>query len=279
MAETNTTNTTGAGDTLQFDKAEAGSTAAPAASACTACNQQIAGEYYEAGGKVVCPTCRTAIEKSLTGGSGAGRWFKAFGMGSVAALLGTAIYYAVLKLTGYEFGLVAILVGFMVGWAVRQGSKGRGGWAYQTMAVILTYLSIVTTYVPYIIEGISQAEDGDAAALQAEAAEAAPAEVQPATPAQADASTPATAAGDDATAAADDGEAAMPQFSGPVAFLIGWILIMVVACAAPWLAGFQNVIGWVIIGFALYQAWSMNKKVNVEVTGPYQAAATTPAAP
>ncbi len=55
-----------------------------------------------------------------------------------------------LKLTGYEFGLIAILVGYAVGIAVRRGSSGRGGWPYQLLAVGLTYASIVGSYLPLV---------------------------------------------------------------------------------------------------------------------------------
>ena len=39
--------------------------------------------------------------------------------------------------------------------------------------------------------------------------------------------------------------------------------------AAPFLAGFENIIGIAIIGFALYQAWQMNARRRVVFTGPY----------
>ena len=40
-------------------------------------------------------------------------------------------------------------------------------------------------------------------------------------------------------------------------------------CAAPFLAGFDNVIGIVIIAFGLYQAWNLNKQQKIEMTGPF----------
>jgi hypothetical protein len=35
------------------------------------------------------------------------------------------------------------------------------------------------------------------------------------------------------------------------------------------LGGFENIIGWVIIAIALYEAWKLNKRVHFEITGPY----------
>src|SRR5206468_726575 len=52
--------------------------------------------------------------------------------------------------------LIAILVGFFVGKAVSWGSYRRGGWKYQTLAMVLTYLSIVASYVPVIVKEIAK---------------------------------------------------------------------------------------------------------------------------
>lgn len=64
----------------------------------------------------------------------------------------------VVKLTGYSIGLVAIVVGAVVGLAVRKGARGRGGWVYQGMAIILTYLAIAASYVPDVIKAIEKGE-------------------------------------------------------------------------------------------------------------------------
>ena len=62
-----------------------------------------------------------------------------FGLG--AALAGAAIYYAVIAITHFEIGLVAILIGYMVGYAVRKGAGGRGGLRFQILAALLTVRS------------------------------------------------------------------------------------------------------------------------------------------
>ena len=43
-----------------------------------------------------------------------------------------------------------------------------------------------------------------------------------------------------------------------------------IAFAAPFLAGFQNILGILIICFAVFQAWSLNRKRAVEVRGPFR---------
>ena len=46
------------------------------------------------------------------------------------------------KITGYEIGIVAIGIGYLVGKAVRKGAGGFGGTRYQVLAVFLTYAAI-----------------------------------------------------------------------------------------------------------------------------------------
>src|SRR2546422_2854982 len=56
--------------------------------------------------------------------------------------LGAGLYFGIEAATGYELGLVAVVVGLMVGGAVRKGSNGRGGWRYQALAMFLTYCAV-----------------------------------------------------------------------------------------------------------------------------------------
>jgi hypothetical protein len=48
--------------------------------------------------------------------------------------------------------------------------------------------------------------------------------------------------------------------------------------ALPFLGGFENIMGLVIIGIGLYQAWAMNKRLPLEIEGPFQLA-RVPSAP
>ena len=58
--------------------------------------------------------------------------YEALVFGLLGAGAGAALYFIILATTGYEIGLVAILVGFIVGKAVHAGSRARGGAGYQT---------------------------------------------------------------------------------------------------------------------------------------------------
>ncbi|HEY5907637.1 MAG TPA: hypothetical protein VIZ31_06300, partial [Vicinamibacteria bacterium] len=57
------------------------------------------------------------------------------------------------------------------------------------------------------------------------------------------------------------------------------ILVMAFAYAAPFLGGFENIIGIAIIAFGVYEAWKINRRETPAISGPHAVArpATTPA--
>src|SRR5512138_2866718 len=140
---------------LQFDRAEpihAASADAPAFQGpvqCAACGSRLLS-YYSVNGKVTCKRCRDAAVATQQG-SHLPTLATAAGLGLLAAIAGAIIYFAVAKITGYEIGLVSIVVGLLVGKAVRKGARGRGGWRYQALAVLLCYLSIASSYLAFAI--------------------------------------------------------------------------------------------------------------------------------
>jgi hypothetical protein len=140
------------GEGLQFERAEGQG----AAVSCASCQRTIPELYYEAAGRVFCPPCKGAFELALAGGSRAARLLAALAYGTAAAAVSAVAWYAIVKLTGYELGIVALAVGLAVGLAVRAGSQGRGGWPYQMMAVALTYLAIAASYLPLVVAGFRE---------------------------------------------------------------------------------------------------------------------------
>jgi hypothetical protein len=142
-----------AGDALQFDTAE--HTTPEVAMSCAACTRPIQSVYHQAAGKTVCSSCRARLEAV-----GGGNFGKAILFGSVAGAAGWAIYFAILKITNYEIGIIAVLVGYMVGRAVNVGSGGRGGRSYQILAAMLTYVAITATYVPLIMASAAEGGGG-----------------------------------------------------------------------------------------------------------------------
>jgi len=65
---------------------------------------------------------------------------------------------------------------------------------------------------------------------------------------------------------------------GLPAIALGLAVIIALAYAAPIMIGITSPIHLLIAGFALYEAWKLNRGVALQVTGPYQAAARPAAA-
>jgi hypothetical protein len=55
----------------------------------------------------------------------------------------------------------------------------------------------------------------------------------------------------------------------PGRLFLGLVALILIAAATPFIAGFENILGLIIIGFALFQAWKMNRRVPLVVNGPY----------
>jgi hypothetical protein len=53
----------------------------------------------------------------------------------------------------------------------------------------------------------------------------------------------------------------------PIGLVIGIVLLLALFYAAPF---FQNIIGILIVGFALYEAWKLNRRTELSVSGPHQ---------
>jgi hypothetical protein len=158
-----------------------------------------------------------------------------------------------------ELGIVAILVGFMVGKAVRKGSGNRGGAGYQVLAVLITYCCIAANYMPDIAEFLVQ----DAREHHRIAAPKGRDQVS------------ADSTKDDAIAGGStDMKNTKPREIGFAQAAVGlgvfFGVVFATSLAAPFLAGAQNAIGLLIIGFALWEAWKLNRRRRLAITGPYQ---------
>lgn len=234
---------------LQFNEAEY---TAPTASepTCVACRQTIADHYFQVNGAILCERCSTMAKARLTGGSFFPRFGKACLYGLGAAIAGFGIYFGVLKLTGMEIGLISILVGFMVGTAVRKGSEGRGGALYQLTAVFFTYLAIAVSYSALVIpQMFEQMKAEKAAAAQPD--NAPQAEVKPAVDDEPD-------------------DVLVPEEAPtPAGLIIGIVLLCAFMLAIPIISGFSQPIGLLIVAFALWEAFKLNRKVDVVITGPH----------
>ena len=238
-----------AAEALQFRRAEHDD-AAPAGSAqrCLRCSKAIAGEYYHAQGKVVCPECAAALE-AWQKAPKPHLLAKALLYGGGAAVAGGAIYAIVAIVTGIQLALVAILIGYMVGKAIRHACGGLGGRPQQIMAVLLTYFAISTSFIPVAIYNVTKHRLKPTVSAPAGAFRK-PGQAQPLAPPSAPSNQPVP-----------------PAKSLGVALL----LLLGLAVAAPFLS-LSSVGGFIslfIIFVGLQRAWRMTGRVDIPITGPY----------
>lgn len=246
--------------TLDFDKADFG---APASGIeCSTCPAKIRDRYFEVNGATVCANCRGLIAEAERPEGGAKRFFLAAVLGVLGGAVGAAAWYAVAELFNLQIGLIALLVGWLVGSGVHRGAQGRGGWRYQLLAAFVTYAAIVTTYIPPIYAELSKSPEagGPSASAAVDGAGAtSPAPNEP----------PSTA-----PAASESGPGEPISVLGALTGLVlAGALLYAIAFAAPFLMGFENLIGILIIGFAVHQAWRMNARRVFDIKGPFRVAA------
>jgi FtsH-binding integral membrane protein len=242
-------------DALQFDKAE--NPHAPVYGlACAGCRTPLVDVYFLLAGQKFCAGCRSAQQRALAEGSKVGRFFRAAVFGAGAAIGGSILHYVWVKLTGIELGYIAILIGLGVGVAVKYGCDARGGWLYQGLAMFLTYAAIVGMFIPAIGEAIGKSARTPAAQEQKAAAD--PESEAP------------------AVVNHEETKAKPGCLMGMVGLLVLTLITFVIAFAAPFLAVSESPIFLLIIGFALYEAWKINKRPNLAYQGPFKLGSSAP---
>jgi hypothetical protein len=232
---------------LQFDRVVAGSDSAGGQPhdgvACSACHAPIPTEYYSVNGHVVCDHCRDDIEDAVEPPQGPGPLILAALFGLGAGIAGAIIYFAVIYFAHLEVGIVAILIGYMVGYAVRKGTGGRGGLRFQILAVTLTYGSVALAYAPVVV--IEAVKDSRAARQAA-----------------------AAGTGQNARPAARaQSERPRSPFLA-IAVLLGFVALLPVLIV--WGSLPSGLISAFIIFIGMRQAWRMTAAPPVTVYGPYQ---------
>ena len=236
-------------------------------SPCSRCDTPIGNFYFTFGGSAVCERCRHGLEETQHEGSGLARLTRAALFGGLAAALSAAAWLGIAMATDREFGIVAIAVGWGVGAAVFAGSRQRGGVGYQLLAVFLTYMAIVSTYTPIVYNELVAADE----ALTAEELGELGYEFRETEEDRVAASTgDADPSGLQPAAEVDPVLEELTTAETVTVAAVFLLLVLAVAAAAPFLAGLQNIMGLFIIGIALYQAWSMNKKPDLTIAGPFE---------
>ena len=259
---------------LQFDKVEGAGTMV-----CAMCKTNIADAYYHLNGRPICASCKTKADAQIADlkarGLGTGAMGKSVVFGLVAAIAGAIVYFAVTAITGWEIGIVAIVIGFMVGWAIRKATGGVGGRRYQILAVAFTYLAVSMAYAALGIREIIKDKAAAAPKIHASAAGTDSVALNDSTTAS------------DGAADADSQAVASAAVAGPGKKKAGIgagaiVAMLAIMLALPVMAIFQSGTGGflsaIIIGIGLRQAWRMTGGVEIKITGPYKIGAAPRAA-
>lgn len=267
-----------AGNALSFDRQEAAQASGPQVADvahCASCTARLTTYYYDVEGTPACGVCKEKRVRAAAPLKGTVATVRSLAFGLAASLIGAVVYCAVISVTDFEIGLVAVLTGYIVGWSLRRGAGDRGGRRLQVAGVALTYLSVALAYTPLAMKGAV-----DEAVAQATADSIAAAEVR----------APAMALGAHSSAAAQQGiaEADVEMsaayeddavMSGPRAFLV--VLSFVLALPLFVIFGSMPIglVSALIIGFGMRQAWRMTAATRPHIAGPLRVATHAEAAP
>jgi hypothetical protein len=227
---------------LQFQHAEplpVESAADANAQRCVVCKNAIGVTYFHAQGQVICPACAERIQSGQQAPPAIALGRAAL-YGAGAALAGSILYAAVAILLDLQIGIIAIVVGVMVGKAVRAGSKGLGGRPQQILAVVLTYFAITTSYIPVFLHEVSKNPQIVAKAKQDAA------------------KNPSTA----------------PRRAPRMGVVGAIVTLLLIFAAAPFfgLTSVGGLISLFIIFIGLKQAWRLTGRSEILVMGPYEMA-------
>lgn len=229
---------------LQFDTARS---AAPTSVVeatrvtCSVCQGALAESYFDVNGQPVCESCCRQLEQHAQTPRQWSTFVRAGLFGFISAIIGAILYYAVIAITDFEIGIVAIAIGYLVGYAIRLATAGRGGRRFQVLAVVLTYWAVGLAYVPFMFQGPSEQ---DQATARTEASASAPQVTEPLA------------------------ENAEPNMTLALAFLVAVSLslpVMSVVSSLP-----SGLISAAIIVFGMQQAWRMTGGPQLQITGPYR---------
>jgi hypothetical protein len=205
---------------IQFDRAEY---VEVSELTCKLCRQPLQHQYYDMGGSTLCSECRDKIEQGRSEDSGAHRFVRAAGFGLAAATLGAVVYALIVNLTGYQIGFMAVILGYVIGKSVWVGSFHRGGWRYQALAMVLTYVAICMEYLPQVLNAAHHSYSAARIAL-----------------------------------------AFAISLLAPVLILFG--------------EGLSGILGVVILGIGLYEAWKLNRSRGAAIAGPFPISPSAPQA-
>jgi len=228
---------------------------------CTLCQQPLGSLYYRVKQAIACEAC--ALKAKLAAPSDSHSAFAGallFGIGG--AVVGLIAYSLFSIATGIEIGFVSLAVGYLVGKAMKLGSKGSGGRRYQIAAVLLTYGAVSLSAIPIGIAAYAKEARGHQTSAMSTQ------------PSQTDSDSPSTSGQSVASAPSNGGQRSFGSVLGSLILL---------GLASPFLEFQQDptnaVIGLVILFVGMRFAWSLTAGTELgAIMGPF-ANRSAPAAP
>jgi hypothetical protein len=222
-------------------------------------------------------------------------------LGSLAAAVGAGVYRMIMLGTGRNFALIAILIGYTVGGAVRTESRERGGRFYQFLAVFLTYSALAGMYLPEARRALtSGSEEVQEAKTKVEResqkkatsdhgatakAQLAQKSIRPEAVTRLDAGEPRPAlapqhktkpaAPDANKVPARSGQNQRPRSAIRLLYALSMLvlaslLVFGLIYCVPVVVGIHSPISLLIFAIGLWQAWKMNRPSEPPITGPYR---------
>jgi hypothetical protein len=230
---------------------------------CKSCNQAISGTYYRINGSLACDRCTTQLQTQLPKDSHA-VFVRALMFGIGAAILGLIGYTAFTIITGIMIGYISLAVGWLIGKAMRTGSRGVGGRRYQIAAALFTYAAVSMAAIPIYFSQISKGQ----------ATKPPQVKTAPANPgAAAD-----DAEGDDSTSSSGGTTQTRPA-KPKMNFFMAIGVLALIGLASPFLALqdlFHGAIGLIILFVGIRFAWQQTGAPKIDIVGPFQSRAPAP---
>lgn len=250
----------------QFGTAEYKGTAS--GEICKACNTTITGEYYRVNGVQACANCVEKVKQQMPKDTHSA-FVRGILFGVGGAIAGLIVYSLFWIITGIVIGYVSLAVGWLVGKAIKAGSKGIGGRRYQIVAVAFTYAAVSMSAIPMGISAYIKENKNKVQTSQTKTVPNSGAVV--------------VDGGDGSnneSEAAKSETAGTPQKKMSAGAAIGALLFA--GLASPFLElGDEpgGIIGLVILFVGMNIAWKMTAGTKIDIVGPFKASEPAAAAP
>lgn len=253
------------GATPQFGTAEYKST--PGLDRCQSCNTTLTTRYYRVNGAFTCENCAVRLKLQLPKDTHQ-VYVRGLLFGLGGAIVGLVLYAAFGIITGLMVGYVSLAVGYIVGKAIKMGSRGMGGRRYQIAAVLLTYSAVSIAAVPIYLSAVIKEKK---TTKQTEIRHALPQQRNPGQQAP---------AADNTVPPLPEKE--IPSKKAPMGLGAALALMVFLGLASPFLElqdPLHGIIGLVILFVGIRIAWQLTAGAKLDILGPFDKNAPAPPPP